>query len=1034
MSAYQFSPFAIPPAVTAAVLMLFASITMLTRFSRTSVAMFGMSVAAAAWQVAFAFMYLAADAHTAGIWAKVGCACVPFIAPGVYQFVTSILPAVSRRRIISRVGWIVAAQVALLTITTNYVVTGVRRFWWGFYPTWTVVARVGYLLFFCGLLAAAVAEIVRVYPTSNGSERKRIAFFAIALAIGDLAAADFLPLFGIRLYPFGWMALLAFTAVAIYTARKYGMVPITPSLAANEIISTMRDLLLVSDRDGRIQFANNAACAFLGYAREDIIGRPLEDLLVPADDTEATLKGRWVRDREYVFRTKMGQPIELTLSHSPVTHHGEVTGAVIIGRDLRERKRYEWEARRAVTLLQLTLDSTADGILVIGQDGRVLTWNQRFADMWGIPAELMEQHDEDHDLIGQLTEQLIDPAEFLRSLAALHEHPEVESVHVLEFKDGRRLEQYSIGRYLDDLPVRVWSFRDVTARMAAEAALRDSETRYRLLFEQNAAGVCLATISGRIIDCNATFADMVGYTMDELKNRDLRDVLDRATAMEEIRHHLEETPTVRGVELELRRRDGVRTSALANVSLLGRGERALIHLTAVDISDRKRAEEQIEFQAYHDALTQLPNRRLFVERLEMSLLSAKRVRGNVGVLFIDLDRFKTINDTLGHSVADALLIEVAQRLRSCVRQTDTVARYGGDEFTIILPDLHQPEDAAQVAEKILESVIEPVAAGGTTIELSVSIGIAVYPFDGTDFDTLLRNADDAMYRAKQAGRNGYQLCTEQIKTRAMERLSMQSRLRKAMDDGELVLAYQPQVSVSTGRLVGAEAMIRWNDPARGIVEASEFIPVAEETRLIVPLGEWALFTACRQLRQWRDAKLPPLRMAVNISARQFQQRDLDRVVRRAIDGCGIDPACLELQIRETAAMRDVQITVEMLNLLRRTGVSIAIHDFGSAYSSLGSLQVLPINAVKIDPRSLDGGATAAGDAAIVGAVIDVSRALGLRVVAEGVETREQLELLERRGVQEAQGVYFCAAADPETFSLLMQDGKPLPAAKPPARA
>ena len=1020
MPPYHFSPFAIPPAVTAAVVMSFAILMLLTRFSRTSMAMFSVSVAAAAWQVARVFIDLAADSRTALVWARVGCACVPFIAPAVYQFVSTLLESANHRRIVSVVAWIVAAQFAVLALTTGYLISDVRRFWWGFYPRYNIAARVLYPLFCGSLLVAALVDIVRAYPSSNARERSRIRLFTIAMGIGCLAAIDFLPAYGIAVYPFGWAALLASAAVAVYTVRKY-VLAITPALPATEVISTMRDLLLVSDRDGRIRFANNAACAFLGYSREDILGRLLEELLVPTDRNETAPLQGWVRDREYVFRTKMGQPIELTLSHSPVTRHGEVTGAVIIGRDLRERKRYEWEARRAVTLLQSTLDSTADGILVIGQDGRVLTSNQRFADMWGIPPEWIENDDE-NDLIGQLVGQLADPAEFLRTLAALHEHPEVESAHVLLFKDGRRLEQYSIGRYLDDEPVRVWSFRDVTARLAAEEALRDSEARYRLLFEQNAAGVCLATISGRIINCNATFAEMVGYAADELENRGLADVFGRADAVEDIRRQLDETPTVRGLEIEMRRRDGERVSALANVSLVGSGEHALVHMTAVDISVRKRAQEQIEFQAYHDALTQLPNRRLFVERLEMCLLSAKRARANVAVLFIDLDRFKTINDTLGHNVADELLVEIAQRLRSCVRQTDTVARYGGDEFTVILPDLDQPEDAAQVAEKILERVAEPVVAGATSIEISVSIGIAVYPYDGSDIDTLLRNADDAMYRAKEAGRNTYQLCTEQMKTRATERLSMQSRLRKAMNDQELVLAYQPQISVTAGLVVGAEARIRWNDAERGMIEARDFIPVAEETRLIVPLGEWALFSACRQLRQWCDAGLPPLRMAVNISARQFQQRDLASVVRRAIDDSGIDPALLELEIRETTAMRDVDLTIELLKPLRDVGVSIAIDDFGSSYSSLGSLRVLPIHAVKMDRSLLASVTTAEADASIVAAVISVSRKLRLRVAADGVETREQFDFLKNHGCQEAQGSYFNAAVDPESFMLLTSSG------------
>ena len=894
MSAFHFSPFAIPPAVTAAAVMSFAIVIALTRFSRTSTAIFNVSVAVAAWQMTRVFMYLTIDSHTALLWARLGCACIAFIAPAVYQFVDTILESANHRRIVSVVARLLAAAFAVLAVTTGYFVSDVQRFWWGFYPTYNVAARALYLLFFGGLFVAAFIDIVRAYPSSSGTERGRIRLFTIAIGIGCLAAVDLLPAFGIAIYPLGWAALLASTAVAAYTVNKYGL-EIPPALPATEIISTMRDLLLVSDRDGVIRFANNAACAFLGYSREDIIGLHLEDLLIPMTRGEKVPLQGWVRDRELVFKTRMGQPIELTLSYSPVTRQGEVTGAVIIGRDLRERKRYEWEARRAVTLLQSTLDSTADGILVIGADGRVLTWNQRFADMWGIPAESLE-HDDDQEVIGQLVEKLNDPADFLNSLAALHEHPEDESMHVLQLRDGRCLEQYSIGRYLDTEPVRVWSFRDVTARLAAE--------------------------------------------------------------------------------------------------------------------------KQIEFQAYHDALTQLPNRRLFVERLEIHLVAAKRARVSVAVLFIDLDRFKTINDTLGHNVADAVLVEVAQRLRSCVRQTDTVARHGGDEFTIILPGLHEPEDAAQVAEKILERVAEPVVAGTNSIEISASIGIAVFPYDGTDIDTLLRNADDAMYRAKQAGRNNYQLCTEQMKTRAMERSSMQTRLRKAMDAEELVLAYEPQISLATGHIIGAEAVIRWNDAERGVIETRDFIPVAEETRLIVPLGEWALFSACRQVRRWADAGLPSLRMAVNISSRQLQQRDLAGVIRRAIDESKVDPTSLELEIRETTVMRDVDVAIELLRPLRDVGVSIAIDDFGSSYSSLGSLRVLPINAVKMDRGLVTNVATADADASIVDAVIGVSRQFRLRVAADGVETREQADFLKDHGCQEAQGSYFSAAVDPESFAHL----------------
>ncbi|HUJ13517.1 MAG TPA: EAL domain-containing protein [Thermoanaerobaculia bacterium] len=1002
--------------MTAALVIGVALFAIATRFSRTSIAMCSVAAAVAVWQVARVFMDLATDAHTALIWARIGCAALPLIAPAVYQFVSTILESTSRRRIVSTIGWLLAAEFAVLALTSGYLINGVRRFTWGFYPVYNFAAELLYPLFCGSLFIAAFVEIVFAQSSAAEIERRRMRLFAIAIGAGCLAFVDLLPAYGVPIYPLGWIAVVASTAITFYAINKFGL-EVVPALPAAEIISTMRDLLLVSDRDGRIQFANNAACAFLGCAREDIIGCQLEDLLFPMDRDEAAPLQGWVRDREYVFRTKMGQPIELTLSHSPITRDGEVTGSIIIGRDLRERKRYEWEARRAVTLLQSTLDSTADGILVIGQDGRALTWNQRFADLWGIPAESIEAED-DHELIGQLVEQLVNPAEFLNTLAALHEHPEDESVHVLELKDGRRLEQYSMGRYLDDEPVRVWSFRDVTARLTAEEALRDSETRYRLLFEQNAAGVCLATVAGRIVDCNATFGEIIGYAPDELSNRELHDLLQRPEALDEVRAKLEHTPTLRGVEFEMRRRDGAHIFILANISLLGHGDSGLLHVTGVDISDRKRAQQQVEFQAYHDALTHLPNRRLFLERLELHLAAARRARTGVAVLFVDLDRFKAINDTFGHQVADALLVDVAQRLRGCVRQTDTVARHGGDEFTIIIPDLHQGEDAAQIAEKILERIVEPVTVGAASIEISVSIGIAVYPFDGTDIDSLLRNADAAMYRAKQAGRNNYQLCTDQMKERAMERSSMQSRLRKAMENGELALAYEPQVSLATGAITGAEAIIRWTDPQRGVVEPRDFIALAEDTRLIVPLGEWVLFTAARQLRQWRDAGLPSVRLAVNISSRQFQQRDLAGVVRRAVDDGRIDAARLELEIREATAMRDLELTITLLKPLRDTGVSIAIDDFGSAYSSLGSLRTLPIDAVKMDRTLTANVTTIEADASIVSAVIGVSHRLHLRVSADGVETREQCTFLREHRCDEAQGPQMRAIVDGSRFAAM----------------
>ncbi len=1003
--AYAFSPYAIPTAVTAVVSLAFGAHVLMRRAARVTIAFFVLTSLAALWQATFTMMYLATDPAVALLWAKIAYVFIPFLPPAAYQFAVELLRVGRFRGTATRLGWAAAALFAVLAVTTDSLVVGVRRFWWGYYPRYNSAPSIPFLVFVFGFLVAANIEYARAHPSARGVERGRIRLAALAFAVGCVASVDFLAVYGVPVYPFGFAGVLGYLAIVAYTIRRYDLVPISPSLAAKEIIGTMADVLLVTDREGRIEFANHAAQSLLGYEVDELNGRHFQELIVPTERGEASLRGRSFRDTEYVFRTKSGEPVELTLSVSPVAFQNEAAGAVMIGRDLRERKRSERETRRAVTLLQSTLDSTADGILVIGLDGKILIRNQRFADMWGIPQEVIDSS-ADRDLLLHLADQLTDPADFLRTLEALHAHPEAESIHVLDFKDGRRFEQYSIGRYLDNAPVRVWSFRDMTARLAAEDALRESEERYRQLFEQNAAGVCVTTFAGEIADCNSTFAAMVGYAPDELTGRNVSDLYDRPAAGAELAAQLRATPALRGVEIELRRRDGQRVWVLANLSVVRTGNERTFHATVVDISDRKRAEAQIEFHAYHDVLTHLPNRRQFEERLALSILASKRHGGTVGVLFLDLDHFKNVNDTLGHTAADELLIEVASRLRHSVRQTDSVARLGGDEFTIILPDLNHPEDAAQVAQKVLDAVAQPITIGGTTIEISASIGVALHPYDGPDVETLLRHADHAMYRAKEAGRNNYQLCTEEMKVRAVERLSLQSRLRKAIYSGQLLLLYQPQVKVATGRIIGAEALVRWIDPERGEIQPMSFIPLAEETQLILPLGLWVLHTACHQVRQWQDQGLPAMRMAVNLSARQFQQHDLVDTVQRAVRDAGIAPELLELEITETTAMQNAEMSMEVLRMLRETGVSVAIDDFGTGYSSLAYLQRLPIHAVKIDRTFIGGIPADSGSATIVGSVIAIARSLGLRVVAEGVETREQLDFLRRRRCNEAQGFYF----------------------------
>src|SRR4051794_7950816 len=1014
---YGFSPFAVPTLVTAVLMLLFGAGVLARRVSRVAGAFFAMTAAAFVWLGRFTLMYCAKDAVVALFWSRAAYFGVPFLAPAIYHFTAEMLRIAKERRGAIISAWTIAAIFSFLGVT-GVLVVRVQQFWWGYYPQYSLLIAPPFLLFFFGYLIISLVEFIRAYPKSRGIEKKRIHLLLIAFAVAYLGCVDYVPKFGIAVYPFGYVALLGFVVIVAVAFRKYDLVPITPSLAAREIIGTMADVLFVCDRDGRIEFANTAAERVLGYRAESLVGRQFDELLVTrADDPfSESLRRRSIRNMERRFASSDGRAVDLMMSLAPVLHHGEPAGVVILGRDMREQKDAEREVRKAVTLLESTLDSTADGILVIGDGGRVLTYNKRFVDMWQVPPELLEAGD-DRGLITCVLGQLVDPEHFLRTIDTLYAQPEAESFELLEFKDGRRFERYSIGRSVEGVAnVRVWSFRDVTSRFTAEAALRESELRYRLLFEQNAAGVCVSELTGSIVDCNLTYAAMLGFSRSELVGRDAGELFVRPNERTELLSLLQDAQTLNSVEVELRRKDGRSIWALKNVTLVG----DRVHTTVVDISDRKRAEEQIEFHAYHDVLTNLPNRKLFADRLTQSISRARRSGKSLAVMFVDLDHFKSINDTLGHETGDELLLEMAGRLTANVREYDTVARLGGDEFTIILAELRQPEDAVNVAEKVRRAIEQPLSIAGTLIEVSASIGIALYPDDGADSESLLRNADSAMYRAKEAGRNTYQLCTDDMKRRAVERLSLETRLRRAINEGQLVLHYQPQISLTNGSVIGVEALVRWNDPERGLVHPSAFIPLAEESRLILPLGEWVLRTACTQMHSWLDAGLELPMMSVNLSLRQIQQYDIVESVRRVLAETGLDAGSLELEITETAAMQNAEATVEVLQALRELGVSIAIDDFGTGYSSLNYLKRFPITAVKIDRAFVRDLATSDGDAAIVSAVVGIARALKLRVIAEGVETEEQLSFLRRRNCDAAQGYLFsrpvAAATLPERLA------------------
>ncbi|MFZ5877352.1 MAG: EAL domain-containing response regulator [Nitrospirota bacterium] len=559
---------------------------------------------------------------------------------------------------------------------------------------------------------------------------------------------------------------------------------------------------------------------------------------------------------------------------------------------------------------------------------------------------------------------------------------------------------------------------------------RASEERFRNILTMAADAVILLDQEQRIVMFNQGAEKIFGYSAEEATGRSV-DRLFPARYAELHRHYLDDF--ARAPEMSGRmgqrgeccglRKDGTEFPAETSVSKLIENGRTIYTIILRDVTERKLAEERMHYLAHFDALTGLPNRVLFQDRLTQNAINAARHDRIVGVMFIDLDRFKTINDTLGHTVGDVFLKAVADRLASCVRGGDTVARLGGDEFAIILADMAQPDDAASLARKILGEFSRPFSTGPHELVVTSSIGITLYPTDDDCVDHLLRNADAAMYRAKELGRNTYQFYTAEMNVKAVERLDVEMHLRRALERDEFVLHYQPQIDLSTRRILGVEALIRWVRPDRGMISPAEFIPVAEDAGLIGPIGEWVLRTACRQARAWEAADIAPLRLAVNVSAIQFRRPDFVATLDRILSESGLSPTRLELEITESLLMGHDSAVLGRLATLHDMGMTFSIDDFGTGYSSLGYLKRFPIDVLKID-RSFVGNAVADADQeTIAAAIVSLAHSLKLRVVAEGVETEDQSTFLRSLGCDVAQGYLYSRPLPADNIEPLLRRGR-----------
>ena len=566
---------------------------------------------------------------------------------------------------------------------------------------------------------------------------------------------------------------------------------------------------------------------------------------------------------------------------------------------------------------------------------------------------------------------------------------------------------------------------EIAERKQAEVAIRKLSSA----MEKVADSIFITDCNGVIEYINPAFEVVTGYCRDEALGQTPR-VIKSGKHDEQFYQQIWETllqgEVYRNVFIN-RRKDGQLYHEAVTITPLTDEHGKITHYisSGKDITESIQTQERLHHLAHHDALTGLPNRVLFVERLKHALQRAERRKRSVAVLFLDMDRFKIVNDTLGHEAGDRLLQAMAARLHACVREGDTVARFGGDEFAGFLSDVASPEDVAIVVSKFLDALAPPFMIDGHELFISGSIGISLYPEDGTDTQTLMKNADSAMYRAKQMGGNTSEFYHSEMTQHALTRLSRETGLRRGLEREEFVLHYQPQFDLKSGEVVGFEALIRWENIDAGAMQPNEFIPLLEETGLIVQVGEWILHTACAQHNAWQKAGLPPLRIAVNISSRQFDSNELIHTLRKVLAAECMEPQYLELEITETILMKNAEPDIEALQELSNMGMRFAIDDFGTGYSSLTYLKRFPINVLKIDKAFVHDITSNADDAAIVRAIITMAHSLNMKTVAEGVETREQLEFLRTQGCDYAQGYYFSPPLSGPEIEHLMKVNLPL---------
>ncbi|RZI42720.1 EAL domain-containing protein [Herbaspirillum sp. HC18] len=684
----------------------------------------------------------------------------------------------------------------------------------------------------------------------------------------------------------------------------------------------------------------------------------------------------------------------------------------------------EFDRRTQEAILsQSIIDSLPGIVYVVDPGGRFVRWNRNFETVTGYTREeISRAHALDFFATGE--DKALAAGCFNDALRIGSAVAEVD----LRTRDGRRIPYYFNGMRIElagSLCISGMGV-DITERRRAEETLRLSNRA----LQASVNAIIITDLEGNIEYANPAFERITGYGLDEAIGQNCRFLQGSDTeqpGVDAIRSAIQRQSEV-SVLLRNYRKDGALFWNDVHIAPVRGPDGAVTHFVGVlnDITEIKHYERELEHQANYDALTALANRKVLKERIRDGIALAQRFGTFVAVGFMDLDNFKFINDSLGHNVGDELLKQVAERLVSCLRGQDMIARYGGDEFAFVLTEQKDEKSVVSLMERILRTIDRPFRVDNHKLFVSCSIGLSFYPRDGEDVDTLLRNADAAMYRAKERGRNNFQFYTASMNRRVTERLSLESKLRQALAADEFVLHYQPKVDLRSGEIVGVEALLRWF-PSGGnaSISPATFIPLAEETGLIVPIGEWALYTACAQNKALQEAGLPPLRVAVNLSARQFEPTTVTGMVDEALTTSGLDAGMLELELTESLVMKNPEEAINVLHDLKAMGLHLAIDDFGTGYSSLSYLQRFPVDRLKIDQSFVRDIGADPNDAIIARAVISLGHSLGMSVIAEGVSTQEQLAFLKENGCDEIQGFLFSRAVPIEELTMMLQDRQSL---------